>query len=127
MHRFLKFQPLGNVRVALRADGSVWLIANPGAAFELNRGGGWQGAVRQQLCEKDRVRIEGKEVPLVELSGQVGVKPLMDAAEIQDKPVPESIIPGVESPRPLFAPARVVDNARRNPGTGQVEAGKENS
>lgn len=127
IHRFLEFQPTGNARVALRADGSIWLIANPGGVFELNRGHGWVTALRQQLCRGDRVRIEGREMAAAELCAMVGVEEQPAQAGRREKMILKCSIPGVESPEPLFAPARVVDNARRNPGTGQVEAGREST
>ncbi|HKJ17205.1 MAG TPA: hypothetical protein VJ984_07650 [Xanthomonadales bacterium] len=124
MHRFLKFQPFGNTRVGLRADGSIWLIANHEESFEVCRSSDWLKVLRLRLCDGDRVRIQGNEEKLLHLCGLVGVvQPALLSVTGKDAAL-SSNIPDIKSPRPLSAPAEVIDNARRDPGTGQVGPGR---
>jgi hypothetical protein len=117
MHRFLEFQPIGSARVALRNDGSIWLIANVGDFFQIDRGSGWCNANRLRLCAQDRIRVDESEVTPDQLCGLLGVNP---GQAVTRQPL-TSAIPGITAPTPLSAPASIIDNARRNPGTGQIE------
>lgn len=109
MHRFLRYAPIQNARIALRSDASVWLIANEGEHFEVNRGNDWVQAIRLRLCEGDRIRADGLEITLADLCAKVDIRLQTAGNDAGTDPVP------------LSAPASVIDNARRNPGTGQIE------
>ena len=119
MHRFLTFAPVKNARVALRSDASIWLIADEGARLSLNRGSGWVDAHRLRLCAGDRIRTGETGLSLAELLEALGV----DAAQAGAGARSERDVPGSTTPVPLVAPAELINQARRNPGTGQIEPG----
>ena len=135
MHRFLEFKTLGrspkcdlafgdhqleevHARLALRSDGSIWLLAaNPGGKIQVERGSAWLAATRLRLCRGDRIRLGESELALDQLCALLGVSP----EELLGGQALDSEIPGVDGPWPLSAPRRVLERPRRNPGTGQVE------
>ena len=118
MHRFLQFAEIENARVALRSDASIWLMAHDCATLVVDRGGGWQRARRIRLCEGDRVRIGKSEVTVADLCLSLGI-------DVDQARGGVSTVKGLTEPAapvPLSAPASVIDDARRNPGTGQIES-----
>ena len=114
MHRFLKYTSAGSARVALRSDASIWLTSGESDHISLNRGNGWVQARRLCLCHEDRVRVGETEYSPAELCGRLGV----ELNQAGNDAVSEHTFP-----TPVTAPASVIDNARRNPGTGQIESG----
>lgn len=117
MHRILQMSKAGDAQVALRSDASIWLIASEGGHVSLDRGNGWQPATRVRLCAGDRLRIGMTEVAAEALCQELGI-------EIRT-PGNESARDGgqAKAPVPLSPPASFIQNARRNPGTGQIEPG----
>ena len=117
MHRILEQRPIENLRVALRRDGAIWLLANEGEVFYVNRGSGWVCANRLRLCAADRIRVGENEISLKILCDLFGVV----VSEASARPANDSSVPGHSALIPLSAPAAVIEDARRNPGTGQIE------
>jgi hypothetical protein len=135
MHRFLEFKTLGaspkcdlpvsdtqvhevHARLALRSDGSIWLLAgDSGGVIQLDRGRGWAAATRLRLCRGDRIRLGATELALEQLCALLGTDPQESAEGV----AVESGVPGIAGLAPLSAPRRVMERPRRNPGTGQVE------
>ena len=138
MHRFIEFRSIGSspecdlvfnspgvqarhLRLALRADGGLWLLGNTlRHSFELNRGQGWLTAMRTRLCTGDRIRLGDSEIPLATLCAPFGIE------ESDRAPPLEMAVPGHAAPVPLVAPSDALDRPRRNASTGQIEhPGKE--
>lgn len=126
MERFIEFRAIGSepdcdltveadgvagkhARLALRSDGSLVLMDNSRAELWLSRGGSWVRARRVRLCAGDRVRLGVHEIPLVKLAG-------LFMAEMPE------LASGTQWPVPLNVASSTRPDARRNPGTGQVEA-----
>jgi len=135
MYRFLEFKSLGrspkcdlsfgneqvhevHARLALRSDGSIWLLAvDSGSEVLVDRGSGWVASTRLRLCRGDRIRMGATELALDQLCALLD----MDPEESAKEAALESDIPGIVGPVPLSAPRGVLERPRRNPGTGQVE------
>jgi hypothetical protein len=119
MHRFLQSRPLGSfAKLALRSDGSLWLLAaDDELDIEIQRGADWRAARRLRLCRGDRIRLDATELDLASVCAQFDTDPETSL----EQTALESAIPGLREPIPLSAPREVVERPRRNPGTGQVE------
>lgn len=132
MHRFIENKTIGtasscdlkiegegvqpaHARLALRSDGSLWLLAEDNCELHLNRGSGWTTATRIRLCEGDQVRIGSADFDLSAAAA------IFSAAPMNVEQKPPTNVPGANAPRPLVAPSEVLERPRRNPGTGQVE------
>ena len=118
MHRFLKSIMIHDTRIALRSDASIWLIAHNDSEFSLNRGNGWIRAGKIRLCLNDRVRISGSEVSISELCRELGID-FQQACDATRKMSGQS---GKNALEPVSVPAGVIEDARRNPDTGQIES-----
>lgn len=117
MHRFLKSIMIHNTRVALRSDASIWLIAQRDGDVSVDRGSGWATANKLRLCRDDRVRIGESGISLSELCSRLGV----DFQQACDSTEKKNDFSDSKALMPLSVPASVIDNARRNPDTGQIE------
>ena len=134
MHRFLKFRRIGSApdcdlviddlsvaaihaRLSLRSDGALWLIESGENVFQLNRGAAWIFATRVRLCGADRIRLGDHEIRLKVLCDLFGV----NLPEASANPATHISVAGRTTLIPLSAPAAVIEDARRNPGTGQIE------
>lgn len=132
MHRFIEHKTVGaapscdlqvagegvadnHARLALRSDGSIWLLAEEGCSLRLERGAGWLGATRIRLCEGDRVEVGASAFDVAAAAA------IFSATPLSPEQLPASTVSGLDSPRPLAAPGEVMERPRRNPGTGQVE------
>jgi len=117
MHRFLKSIFIHDTRAALRSDASIWLIAQQGGHVSVDRGSGWVRASKLRLCRDDRIRIGKSDIELSELCSGLGI----DYKQARDATDQKNGSPGAAALIPLSVPASVIDNARRNPDTGQIE------
>ena len=120
MHRFLKSKFIHDVQVALRSDASIWLMAPNDVELSVDRGRGWLQATKIRLCRDDRIRIGDSAISLSDLCSHLGIdfRQACDATEQNRDPA------GKDALIPLSVPASIIDNARRNPSTGQIEPGK---
>lgn len=134
MHRFLDYRTIGraaqcdlvlddpgvtdiHARLALRADGAIWLLGDAERPCLVDRGSGWAAATRLCLCAGDRIRLAGCELSPAELCRLFGVEPeQLGAGETI-----ASEVPGLPAPAPLLLRPEVLEKARRDPGTGQIE------
>jgi hypothetical protein len=117
MHRFLKYVTVDKARLALRSDASIWLIAQGESDFSVNRGEGWVRAAKIRLCSNDGIRIGGSEVSVSELCSELGI----DYGQVCDSTERTAHAIGERSLVPLSVPDSIIDDARRNPETGQIE------
>lgn len=134
-HRFTQLRTIGNgahcdlvlddasvaevhARLALRADGGLWLLGEPGQLMMLDRGAGWTTVSRLCVCAGDRVRLGERELSLAELGGLFGA----ETGHLAEGAPMESDLPGVTAPAPLSLRGEALETARRNPGTGQIES-----
>lgn len=122
MHRFLEFRTVAShgygVRVALRSDGALWVLAGEGenGDFLVDRGAGWLRANRVRLCRGDRLRLGDEEFGADALGALFGIE-----TPLATHPESGSRVPGLEAPVPLRVPEDVIEKPRRNAGTGQIE------
>lgn len=134
MHRFVETWTIGraahcdlvvdepgiadiHARLALRADGAIWLLGDAERPWRVDRGRGWAAATRLCLCAGDRIRLAARELSLAELCGLIGIEP--DQAVAGDAIA--SAVPGMTAPLPLRVCQGTMEKARRDPGTGQIE------
>ena len=117
MHKFLKSIFIHDTRVALRSDASIWLMAQNDSVFSVSRGEGWLRASKVRLCRDDRIQIEEKTVSMAELCNELGI----DYQQACDSTERKNNQQDGQALVPVSVPASVIDDARRNPETGQIE------
>lgn len=118
MHRFLEYRNLGDARLALKSDGTLWVLSGTDGRneFLVDRGRGWVRARRIRLCRGDRLRVGDSEFSAQALCALFGIETPAAGGSVHP-----SRIPGLSAPEPVRVPADVLDKPRRNPGTGQIE------